>query len=523
MLHILLLEDDPSIGGRVAKQAAESGYQIRAVVNWENRLSALQYMERDSPDVVLFCASIPGKSFFDASFLMEMHRSNRFVPIVLFVEQHNTYVSKLALEFDLEWVIALDGELSLVKTVLQRLDRKHQAVIKAQTDRQQMLFLSCIKGEMEPALLTKNPYFKHYEQDTGYQIALVRILPPYRQNGVVNDNDLVRLKGCEILKNRLEGTQNYLIVQDGMDILVCLAGDQNELSQGRMLLKRYLQDMREFDLTISKVGVWICLGDVVERIEDITRSYHTAAVLIHERVFKENIALLDVPVCPNGQETSETFQVFDIRNALVNGLETFDEVSIQKILLQFKSNLISVTNLTGQTLFSIYKTLMAALFRELDRKGADLAGTKLNYGMTMKEYDRFWNMEDLFGSVGHYYKEGLHLLLTQEETSIPAPILLAKRYIRSYFDMPLSLKEISDYVGMNESYFSRYFSKYAKMTFKQYQTELRVSHSKQMLLNKQYSLEEIAEAVGYSDEKYFSRVFKRVTGVAPGEYRKDAT
>ena len=85
--------------------------------------------------------------------------------------------------------------------------------------------------------------------------------------------------------------------------------------------------------------------------------------------------------------------------------------------------------------------------------------------------------------------------------------------------MPLTLKELSDYVGMNENYFSDYFSKYVKMTFKQYLTELRIRYSKQLLLDRQYSMEDIAEAVGYNDVKYFLRVFKRVTGITPGEYR----
>lgn len=99
-------------------------------------------------------------------------------------------------------------------------------------------------------------------------------------------------------------------------------------------------------------------------------------------------------------------------------------------------------------------------------------------------------------------------------------ILLAKRYIRSYFNMPLTLKELSEYVGMNENYFSEYFKKCTKMTFKQYQTNLRIRYSKQMLLDKQYTMEDISDAVGYNDVKYFSRVFKQICGIAPGEYRK---
>lgn len=49
---------------------------------------------------------------------------------------------------------------------------------------------------------------------------------------------------------------------------------------------------------------------------------------------------------------------------------------------------------------------------------------------------------------------------------------------------------------------------------------MRIRHAKQMLLDKQYSLDDISDAVGYKDTKYFSRVFKQKTGLAPGEYRK---
>ncbi len=114
----------------------------------------------------------------------------------------------------------------------------------------------------------------------------------------------------------------------------------------------------------------------------------------------------------------------------------------------------------------------------------------------------------------------MNLLKNMEENSLDASIVIAKRYIRSYFNMPLTLKEISDYVGMNENYFSDRFSKATGMTFKQYQTDLRIRYAKQMLMDKQYSMEDVADTVGYSDVKYFSRVFKQVTGIAPGEYRK---
>ena len=48
-----------------------------------------------------------------------------------------------------------------------------------------------------------------------------------------------------------------------------------------------------------------------------------------------------------------------------------------------------------------------------------------------------------------------------------------------------------------------------------------MKYAKQMLLDGNVSLEDIAETVGYNDKKYFSRVFKNETGYTPGEYRRD--
>lgn len=53
-----------------------------------------------------------------------------------------------------------------------------------------------------------------------------------------------------------------------------------------------------------------------------------------------------------------------------------------------------------------------------------------------------------------------------------------------------------------------------------YLKEVRISNAKTMLLNTNKSIAEIASAVGYSDLKYFSRLFRKLTHLTPSEYRK---
>ena len=58
------------------------------------------------------------------------------------------------------------------------------------------------------------------------------------------------------------------------------------------------------------------------------------------------------------------------------------------------------------------------------------------------------------------------------------------------------------------------------MTFSAYIKKVRITKAKELLIGTSLKLYEIAEKVGYSDPKYFSRVFKETTGMLPAEYRK---
>ena len=98
-------------------------------------------------------------------------------------------------------------------------------------------------------------------------------------------------------------------------------------------------------------------------------------------------------------------------------------------------------------------------------------------------------------------------------------ITVAVRYIDQNFDKPLSLTQVAEYVYLSPTYFSALFKKEMKQTFSDYLTKVRIEHTKVWLNDLQYSLEDIAGRAGYSNAKYFGKVFKAVTGVTPVEWR----
>ena len=99
-------------------------------------------------------------------------------------------------------------------------------------------------------------------------------------------------------------------------------------------------------------------------------------------------------------------------------------------------------------------------------------------------------------------------------------MLRALHFINHRYTEKLSLQEVADYVGFSPTYFSKLFNEEMKCTFSTYVNRLRTEQAKVLLKNTRYTLVEISGIVGFDDQSYFSRVFKAIVGITPGEYRR---
>jgi two-component system response regulator YesN len=92
-------------------------------------------------------------------------------------------------------------------------------------------------------------------------------------------------------------------------------------------------------------------------------------------------------------------------------------------------------------------------------------------------------------------------------------------YIRSEYANPLSLEKVAEYVHLSPSHFSRIFHDGTGESFVAYLTRIRIEKGKSLLKDSSIPLAEIGTSIGFKDQSYFSRVFKRGTGMSPGKYR----
>lgn len=84
----------------------------------------------------------------------------------------------------------------------------------------------------------------------------------------------------------------------------------------------------------------------------------------------------------------------------------------------------------------------------------------------------------------------------------------------------IALGDIARYMGITPSYFSALFKKHYNENFVEYVTKKKIAYTKRLLRTTDMKIAQISQQMGFRDEKYFFRVYKRYEGITPGQYRE---
>jgi len=101
-------------------------------------------------------------------------------------------------------------------------------------------------------------------------------------------------------------------------------------------------------------------------------------------------------------------------------------------------------------------------------------------------------------------------------------MMKALHYIGARFTGPLTLDEVAAAVSLSPTYFSKIWNEEMKCRFTAYLNKLRIERGKVLLRSSDTSLIEIAGLLGYEDQSYFTKIFKKLVGQSPGRFREAA-
>lgn len=99
-------------------------------------------------------------------------------------------------------------------------------------------------------------------------------------------------------------------------------------------------------------------------------------------------------------------------------------------------------------------------------------------------------------------------------------VLEIKQYIEEHLEESVRISEICAHLGYSKTYLSHIFHEMSGDTMANYITLRKIDRAKTLVREQKMNFSEISELLGFSNPQYFSRVFKRVTGMSPSEFRQ---
>ena len=125
--------------------------------------------------------------------------------------------------------------------------------------------------------------------------------------------------------------------------------------------------------------------------------------------------------------------------------------------------------------------------------------------------------------VGRYYAElaqNNFEAKNSKQKEYMEKFLFICNYINAHFAENLTLEDVASLAGFSKYHFTRLFRQYADTSFYKYLNQKRIAHAKNLLINQNLSVIEVALQSGFSNPSSFLRMFKLSTGCTPTEFRK---
>lgn len=163
--------------------------------------------------------------------------------------------------------------------------------------------------------------------------------------------------------------------------------------------------------------------------------------------------------------------------------------------------------------------VLAVLARAAIEAGADLEivfGLRYAYFVRMGTVNNIHELSELLIRVLDRFMECAFSLKNLKNRDL---IFRAMDYIRKHYAENITLEQVADDVGLNPNYFSKLFKEETQMSYKDYVNRVRIEAGKQLLLQGN-PLAEVSQLLGYNDQSYFSKVFKKTTGVTPLQWKR---
>lgn len=522
MYSLLIAEDEDIIRNGLAAIINKMDLPLEVIACVSNGEQALVSARKSKPDIIITDIVMPKITGLD---LISTLRSDGFSGEIIIISGYSDFnFARKAIAFNVNDYLLKPIQKTELKTALSKIivSLEKSQMEGSQDEKKISEYINTINEYKK--VWIKNILLSHYRDgsDVRYDCELDLNFNQYRIRAISihfncaksNKNiELIHDYSRQLLQEIKKQYEAIYFFEIDWNFFVCILktdGDEsNKLNSFFSSMENHIRNSNFYNLSIH-MGI----SDIAERPENVPSIIkhsevslysqyfdNKRVVYLYESNFENNFAAFFQPkqyeLIANAAMFSKTNLISDNINVLFNKISQDDSANpgiliftIRKINMAIKSacekvgNPVSLEN-------ELRNTLLAS--RSLPHLKTAIAS------LLIKKLEEYNNQE----------------VKNQNYT-----IRYVLKYIEENYRSNIDLNTVSNLVFMNANYLSSLFKKTMGMGFVGYIQNFRIEKAKTLLMDPKMKIYEIAQLVGYNNNKYFCKLFKQLTGTTPVEYRE---
>ena len=499
---VLIAEDEPIILNNIAKKVTKASPHIQIVGKASSGLDALEILKHSPADILITDIEMPGLS--GLGLIEQVRKSFPKVRIIILSGYSNFEYARTALRFGVEDYLLKPVEQETLSTLLGALCAQIEEE-KKQNGRE-VLSLA-LNHSMESDI----PYMFSEGGFLLFHITLGNLLPVSEEVSLLSSVNFESLwqktDFTQCFQNNKEVEHLWLIDEhDPMQKFLILHMDETYFSAEYfcLILKKYLT------ACFNDLPFFVICGRDLVPYQELWKTSRMLRSLTQnlERPFVQ-----DAVIAP-GPEDRQSSQ----REAVLKDIQILFTLNNEPAFLQCICRMLPdiiecPPAVFHQCIHLVYEAMHSSF--QISRQECSRAETAF--------CSRIPSMitPDECISVLTASLKGLWQNASSHYSGSTLCFRIAE-YMEKNFRQQISMTDLSERFGYTPSYINRLFKKEYSTSPIQYQTVLRISRAKEILLkNPDINIKSVAQSVGYEDSRYFSRIFKNETGMTPSAWVVD--
>ncbi|GGH12660.1 response regulator transcription factor [Paenibacillus segetis] len=511
-MRVLIVDDEEHVREGIELAIDWDQFGIKQRFQAENGLQALEVMKQHKPEIVFCDMSMPKMNGIQ---LLDQLRGEYPDTHIIVVSGYNDFTYTRAtirangVDYILKPFKRRDLEQALSKAVA--LCKQREDSMRMQRDTEflvQQADYVVMEQKISQLMKGDNTYFseiKKYCEKSGIPTSHLRTTLILMRN----DSRLIEQRyNAEgglfsfAIKNMAQEAfseyGNYLLFRFDDHLWILMTGEKLDYEMTNKL-KHYVNHLTA--AWNSTIGLDTLVG-FSERASDL---HH-----IQQQIVSARIALLQSPISPD-HRLEEQKPLLSSKEMLLNiALENRNKLYVEEIIHRFAEELRQCGDLRLKDLQLYTKEANYMLERASRQMNKDLEDLSIPMWISditewgMAWIQQWWRLIEECGDSG-YEGRGIQVI---------------REYIEQHFHEKISLTGLSELFHFSPQYIAKRFKEMYNTTVITYQTELQMQKAKSLLEHSDMPIIKIAEAIGYQDENYFSKVFRKQHGMPPLKYRK---